>query len=146
MISYDARQLAESIRTVRKNTLTIAEEIPAEKYAFRPVPELRSVAELLAHLAVNTGWQMDVHGGHVDFIDFEMFGKRRAEAEAAEKGLTTKDQIVAALRAEGERFAAFVEGLPDETLNERVSFPPPVQPQSRSRFEMMQGAKEHEMH
>jgi uncharacterized damage-inducible protein DinB len=33
-----------------------------------------------------------------------------------------------------------------EQLAETVSFPPPVQPSSRTRFEMLLGVKEHEMH
>jgi len=36
---YAAKELAESFRTVRKNTLTIAEDISEEKYSFRPAPD-----------------------------------------------------------------------------------------------------------
>ena len=36
---YGAKDLADSFRTVRKNTITIAQEIPEEKYNFRPAPE-----------------------------------------------------------------------------------------------------------
>ena len=43
MTYYGAKELAESFRTVRKNTIAIAEEIPAEKYDFMPVPGVRSV-------------------------------------------------------------------------------------------------------
>src|SRR5208282_2086070 len=49
---YGAKELAESFRTVRKNTITIAQEIPEEKYSFRPAPNTRTVGELLAHIAV----------------------------------------------------------------------------------------------
>lgn len=30
MIYYDAKPIADSLRTVRKNTITLAEEIPAD--------------------------------------------------------------------------------------------------------------------
>ncbi len=43
---YGGKQLAESFRTVRKNTVAIAEDIPEDKYDFRPMPETRSVGEL----------------------------------------------------------------------------------------------------
>jgi len=35
---YGPKQLAESIRTVRKNTILIAEDIHADDYGYRPVP------------------------------------------------------------------------------------------------------------
>ena len=42
---YGAKDLADSFRTVRKNTLTIASEIPESNYAFKTTPETRSVAQ-----------------------------------------------------------------------------------------------------
>ena len=58
---YGGKELAESFRTVRKNTLAIAEDIPEDKYDFRPMPETRSVAELLAHIALSNGFQKAIH-------------------------------------------------------------------------------------
>jgi uncharacterized damage-inducible protein DinB len=138
--------LAEAFRTVRGNTITIGEEIPEEQYGFKPSPDIRSVAETLAHLAMNTGWQVTIHGEGVTFIDFEMFSRRVAEATAAEKLLTTKAEILRALKDEGGKFASFLESLSDQKLAETVSFPPAVQPPIRTRFEMLLAAKEHEMH
>jgi uncharacterized damage-inducible protein DinB len=143
---YGGKDLAAAFRTVRANTITIAEEISAEQYGFRPTPEMRSVAAQLAHVVTNPMWQMDVHGKRVSHIEFERFQQGLVEAAAREQLLTTKDEIVAALKAEGEAFASFLESLPDDVLAERVSFPPPVQPSSRTRFEMLMSAKEHEMH
>ncbi len=143
---YGGKDLAAAFRTVRANTITIAEDISAEQYGFRPTPEMRSVAEQLAHLAVNPMWQIDVHGNRVPHIEFERFQRRQAEAAAREQLLQTKDQILAALKNEGEAFATFLESLADDILAERVSFPPPVQPSSRTRLEMLLSAKEHEMH
>ncbi len=40
---YGPKQLADSMRTVRKNTILIAEDIPEKGYAYRPTPESRSV-------------------------------------------------------------------------------------------------------
>ena len=48
---YGPKQLADSMRTVRKNTILIAEDIPEASYNYRPTPESRSVAETLLHIA-----------------------------------------------------------------------------------------------
>jgi uncharacterized damage-inducible protein DinB len=143
---YGAKRLAESFRTVRNNTLTIAEEIPEEKYGFRAAPEAMSVGEMLAHLAISPMWQIDVHTHKIEHLDFGMFQAGMEKAAAAQKALRTKAEIVRALKENGERFAAFLEGLDEETLAGVVTFPPPVQPSSKSRFEMLLGPKEHEMH
>src|SRR6185437_10767676 len=57
---YGGKQLAASSRTVRKNTLQIAEDIPQDKYDFRPAPGTRSIAELLTHIAVSQSFQEEV--------------------------------------------------------------------------------------
>ena len=54
MTYHGAKELARSFRTVRKNTLAIAEDIPEDKYDFRPTPDCRSVREILAHVAVSS--------------------------------------------------------------------------------------------
>jgi len=51
---YGAKELAEAFRTVRKNTIVIAEEIPEEHYGFRAAPETRTVALTLTHIALMT--------------------------------------------------------------------------------------------
>ena len=56
MMPYSGTDLARSFRTVRKNTLQIANEIPEDKWTFRAAPGTRSVAELLARFqAAPTG-------------------------------------------------------------------------------------------
>jgi uncharacterized damage-inducible protein DinB len=146
MTYYGARQMADSFRTVRKNTIALAEDIPAEQYDFKAAPGVRSVAELFAHIAVMPRWQVRVHGSSLTFIDFETFGRNVARAADEERLLRTKDDILAALRDDGEEFASFLETLSDEKLAEIVGFPPPVQPATKTRFEMLLGVKEHEMH
>jgi uncharacterized damage-inducible protein DinB len=144
---YGGKQFAEAFRTVRKNTLQIAEEIPEDKYSFRATPDVMTVAEDLAHLASFTRWSQAVHGSQrkPNFV-FDEFKALMDEMMKFQGTLKTKAQIVDALRTEGERFAAFLEGLSDETLSEMVSFPPESGQESKSRFEMLLGVKEHEMH
>jgi uncharacterized damage-inducible protein DinB len=143
---YGGKQLADSFRGVRANTITIAEDIPEDKYSFRPVPDVKSVAGQLAHIAVATGWQIEVHTAEVGHIDFAMFGASLAKSASEEQALTSKSAIIAALRQRGEQFASFLEGLDDSRLEQKVTFPPPVQPSEKTRFEMLLSAKEHEMH
>ncbi len=51
MSLYGTRQLAHGMRAVRQNTILMAGDFPAERYAFRATPATRSVAETLVHIA-----------------------------------------------------------------------------------------------
>ena len=42
---YGGKELAASFRTVRNNTIRVAEEIPESKYGFKAAPEVRSIAQ-----------------------------------------------------------------------------------------------------
>lgn len=143
---YGAKELAESFRTVRGNTIQIAQDIPADKYDFKAAPGVKSVGEMLAHLAVSPRWQVAVHGERLSSIDFAFFGARLARVAAEEQALHTKEQIVAALEEGGARMVTFMAGLTPEVLAETVSLPAAVQPAGKTRFEMLLGVKEHEMH
>jgi uncharacterized damage-inducible protein DinB len=144
---YGAKELADSFRTVRKNTVTIAEEIGDQHYGFRPAPDTRTVGSTLVHIALTTRLPYQIHGverltslANFDFPTF--FGKMMAE----ENTPRSKQQIVAMLREDGERFAKWLESLSDDFLGQSVTFPPGMTPPTKSRFEMLLGAKEHEMH
>jgi uncharacterized damage-inducible protein DinB len=146
MYGYNAKNLAASFRTVRKNTIQIAEEIPEDKYDFHPAEGSKSVAETLRHIAVTTGWPMRCHGERMTALTFEMFGEVMAAAGAAEAKLKTKADIIKALTENGDAFGNFLEGLSDEVLAETVSFPAATGQAPKSRFEMLLSTKEHEMH
>ena len=144
---YGAKELADSFRTVRKNTLQIAEDIPEDKYSFRAAPDVRSVGEELAHIACSTWWQQQLHAhDKKDKVSFDDFMSYMTRAGDMEKALSTKAQIIDALQKNGDEFATFLEGMSSQLLAERVGFPPPVQPASKSRFEMVLAVKEHELH
>jgi uncharacterized damage-inducible protein DinB len=146
MHGYDAKNLAQAFRTVRKNTIQIAEEIPEEKYDFRAAEGVRTVGETLKHIAVSTGWAMRLHGERITEAKHEMFGQFMAEAAAAEAKLHTKADILKALHDNGEEFASFMEGLSDDVLAETVTFPQATNQPPKTRFEMLLSPKEHEMH
>jgi uncharacterized damage-inducible protein DinB len=144
---YSAKELAESFRTVRKNTLTIAEDISEEKYSFRPAPDTRTVAELLAHIAIinNTQYQSSAVERRTSFegFDFNALIKRIRGEEAEPR---TKEQTLDLLRTSGEKWAAFLDGVTEEFLGERVQFPGNPKGASKTRFEIILGVKEPEMH
>ena len=58
------------------------------------------------------------------------------------KGMTSKAQIVATLKNDGEAFAKQIQAMTDAQLGEPVTAPNAT----KSRFEMLLGVKEHEMH
>jgi uncharacterized damage-inducible protein DinB len=146
MTYYGSKDLAAAFRTVRNNTIKIAEEIPENKYDFKPAPDCRSVRETLAHIGVSTGFQSHVHGMKISdmkTVNFmELFGTFQAE----ENKPRTKAELIAFLKTEGDKFAAFLEGLPEPFLSETVTMPPGAEPPTKVRFEMLMSAKEHEMH
>jgi uncharacterized damage-inducible protein DinB len=143
MTYYGAKDLAESWRTVRRNTIQVAEDIPEEKYSYKAAPDTMSVGEMLAHLAASPHWAEQCHCVDVKHdVTMEDFGKWMQEIGAKAKSLTTKNAIVEVLKADGERFASQVEAMTDARLSERVALPGG----SKTRFEMLLGVKEHEMH
>jgi uncharacterized damage-inducible protein DinB len=147
MVYYGAKELAASSRTVRGNTITIAREIPEEKYGFKPFPESRSVAAILTHIALSYRFQFQLHGVEkrtsFEGLDFTSLMKQLAQEEAVSR---TKAQIVDLLQKEGEKWAVWVEGLSDEFLGQRFDMPQGATPPYKSRFEMILSVKEHEMH
>jgi uncharacterized damage-inducible protein DinB len=76
---------------------------------------------------------------------FEFTGLMRSIV-AEEQTPRTKAQIIALLREEGERWAKWLQNQSDEFLAERVKFPSGMMPPTKTRFEMLLGSKEHEMH
>ena len=147
MTYYGAKELADSFRTVRKNTLIIAEEIPEEKYGYRAAPELRSVGELLVHISNIGSMAERIHGTErrttLEGFDFPAY---MMQALAKEKQPRSKAATIELLRTDGERFAKWLDSLTEEVLSERVAFPAGMTPPSKTRFEMLLGVKEHEMH
>jgi uncharacterized damage-inducible protein DinB len=144
---YGGKELAESFRTVRKNTLAIAEDIPEDKYSFRPMPETRSVGELLMHIALSQAFQQQINAKerrtNLDGFDFPALMKRLSTEEKAPH---TKAQVMERLTKDGEEWAQWLEGLDDKFLGEVVTMPAGGTPPSRTRFDLLLSVKEHEMH
>ena len=147
MTYYGSKELAAAFRTVRNNTITIAEEIPEEHYGFRITPDTRTVGETLVHIAVMCRVPQMIHFEQAltsleSFDFFEVMGGLIAEQQVPR----SKQEIVDMLRNSGEVFAKQLEGASEEFLGQIVKYPAGMVPPTKSRFEMLTSAKEHEMH
>jgi uncharacterized damage-inducible protein DinB len=146
MTYYGAKELAEAFRTVRKNTLQIAEEIPEDKYGFKAADDVRTVEKLLTHIALGTRFQYQVHSEKRTSMEGFNFPALFQELTAEEAKPRTKAEVIALLRNEGEEFAGFLSGMSEDLLGQTITMPPGGTPPARVRFEMIMSAKEHEMH
>ena len=146
MTYYGARELAAAFRTVRNNTIKIAEEVPENKYDFRAAPDTRSIGQTLVHVALGSGFQHYVHSNKIADLKNVNFPELFQKFMAEESKPRTKAEIVALLKTEGDKFASFLESLPEAFLAEPVTMPPGAEPATKSRFEMLLSPKEHEMH
>jgi uncharacterized damage-inducible protein DinB len=146
MLPYNAKDLTAAFLGVRKHTIQIGEEFPEDTYSFIAAPGTRSVARLLVHIAVADGFQRLVQEERRTTLAGVDFPALLAGVMAEEQKPRSKAEILTLLRDTGTTFAAFVEPMPDEFLSERVTMPRGSQPATKTRFEMLMGVKEHEMH
>lgn len=145
MNGYGGPQLAASFRTVRKNTLQVAQDIPESSYDFSPAPGVRPVRSILTHVALSPGLYEDMHRvKRVTTLQGYDFNGMIGRAMAEEAKPRTKAEIVALLESEGERFASWLETLSPEFLAETFTDPSGGNP--RTRLESLLSPKEHEMH
>ncbi|HVX38608.1 MAG TPA: DinB family protein [Gemmatimonadaceae bacterium] len=145
MVEYGARELANAFRTVRGNTIQIAQDIPEDKYEFVSAPGTMSVSQLLRHIAYLPMLQYDFHRDkRVTTLQGYDFPALMARSKAAESQPRSKAEIVELLKTEGERFATWVESLSPAFLNETYTDTMGQNP--RTRFENIMAVKEHEMH
>jgi uncharacterized damage-inducible protein DinB len=144
MNCYTGKDLSRAFRTVRENTIKIAEEIPEAKYDFSPAPGVRTVRQLLAHIALLDGLST-VHKEKRTNFDGVNFPALVAQLHMEEAKPRSKDEVIALLKQRGEDTCRWLESLSDEFLAEAFT-QPRGEPKTKSRFEMIMGMKEHEMH
>lgn len=145
---YGPKDIAASFRTVRNNTIKIAEDIPEDQYGFQAAPGVRTVRQTLIHIGMLHRFAFLLHRDNAKLKTLEGFDfmSFMGPIMAAEQEPRTKAQIVQALREGGEEFATWVAGLSDDFLAEVVTMPQGGTPPARSRFDMLIAVKEHEMH
>ena len=146
MTYYGGKQLADAFRTVRKNTVQIASDIPEDKYDFKAAPDSRSVRETLVHIALGPTFADYVHKNRISDMTKVNFQELMTKMTADQAKPRSKAEIVALLEAEGEAFASYMAELSDAFLAEMVTMMPGRDQEAKSRFELLLGVKEHEMH
>lgn len=145
MNAYGATELANGFRTVRGNTIRIAEDIPESQYGFVAAPDTMPVGAILKHIAIAPMMYEDMHRHQrVTTLKGYDFPATIARSAAEENKPRTKAEIVALLTTEGERLAAWLESLSPEFLAE--TFTDPSGQNQRTRLESLMSPKEHEMH
>lgn len=145
MTIYGGNDLATAFRTVRKNTIQVAIDIPEQQYSHVPAPECRSVGQMFTHIALSPQMWEEIHGKQrlKTLVGFDFLGLgERVKAEEAKP--RTKTEILDLLRNHGDQFAGWLETLTPEFLAEAVTTADGTS--TKSRFEQILGAKEHEMH
>lgn len=75
-------------RHVSNQLVALAEAIPADKYAWRPAPGVRSTSEVFMHIAIGNFWLLSVTGPKMP-PDLKM---------NAEKTITSKPEVIAWLK------------------------------------------------
>jgi uncharacterized damage-inducible protein DinB len=144
VLDYGPQDIADSFRAIRKDTVTIAEEIGEENYGFSAAAEWRTVAQLLVHMAMSPMLQQRFHSiNQFDRMQAAEFARYMETVPGEEQKLRTKAQIVALLRENGEQFAQWLEDQQPDFLDQRVAVEPG---RTKTRFEALLRVKEHEIH
>ncbi len=104
---------------VRDNLLKMAEKMPAEDYSFKPVPEVETFAQRMAHIA----------GANLS-ICFGVAGQPRAVAAPGNR--FSKEALVALVKQSNAACDAVFDSLTDagamEKINSRLGGPFPPEP------------------
>lgn len=97
---------------VSRQLIALAEAIPADKFAWRPGPGVRSTSEVFMHIALANFWLTSVAGGP----------KMPAELTApdAEKTINQKDQVIGWLKRSLDLVKTFHAGVSPADLQHKV--------------------------
>src|SRR5262249_16837663 len=104
-----AKELAASFQRAATEILDVAEVMPAEKYGYKPTPEVSSFGEQLVHVA----------GITQRFID----AAKGTKTEATSHGTMAKPEIVALLKKTFQGAQETIAPSTDAQLLEPVTFP-----------------------
>src|SRR5437667_9620998 len=98
MTYYGGKEMAAAFRTVRKNTVQIAEDIPESKYDFRAAPDCRTIGQTLVHIALGPGFQLHVQTNRIDDLKTVNFQELMQTFGALEAQPRTKAEIIEMLK------------------------------------------------
>ena len=104
-----AKEIAASFQRASTEILDVAEAMPAEKYGYKPTPEVSSFGDQLVHVAGITQRFVDTAKG--------------TKTEAPHHAATTKPEIMELLKKTFQNAQDAINPLTDAQLMEPVKFP-----------------------
>lgn len=102
--------LRQTVQHAAKNMVAAAQEMPANKYSYRPTAKQMSFGQLVLHVT-----------GANAFMCSSISGKARPQM-AKLTPQSPKDQLVAALKASFQYCTDSLQGVTDAQLNDKVPF------------------------
>ena len=106
-LSGERADIVAQLDDAATKLVQLAEAIPQEKYSWRPTKGVRTVSEVLMHVA----------NANYYFPSFVGVKTQSPLPNDAEKSVTTKAQVVSSLKAAVEHFRGVITGLSDADLN-----------------------------
>ena len=104
-----AKELAAGFQRASTDILDIAEAMPADKYGYKPTPEMSSFGDQLVHVA----------GITQRFID----SAKGTKTEAAHQHAMAKPEIITLLKTTFQSAQEMINSLTDAQLSEPMKFP-----------------------
>ena len=104
-----AKELAASFQRAATEILDVAEVMPAEKYGYKPTPEISSFGDQLVHVAGITQRFIDTAKG--------------TKTDAAPHGAMPKPEVISLLKKTFQTAQEMITPLTDAQLLEPVKFP-----------------------
>ena len=104
-----SKELTATFQRSANEILDVAEAMPAEKYGYKPTPEMSSFGDQLVHVAGITQRFIDTAKG--------------TKTEAAPHGSMTKPEVIALLKKTFQGAQEMITPLTDAQLAEPVKFP-----------------------
>ena len=120
-----AAEAKQAYNGIKNNLTKMADKMPEEHYSFKPVPEIRTFGQLVAHVADSQGRTCAAAKGDT------------APASAAK--MTAKAELVEALKASFAMCDAAFEAMSDANANEAIKSPRGA----RSRLMTLAGVTTH---
>jgi len=104
-----AKELGATFQRAATEIIDVAEAMPAEKYGYKPTPEISSFGDQLVHVA----------GITQRFID----AAKGTKTDAAHHGAMAKPEVIALLKTTFQSAQEMIAPLTDAQLLEPVKFP-----------------------
>jgi uncharacterized damage-inducible protein DinB len=104
--SSSVERFLETFGRATDLNMAFAEKMPAEHYGFRPVPEIRSYAEQLLHVA----------GANVFFTGTYLVDGAGLDADFEPEN-PTKEMVIELMKESDEHVRASIQGMTDESMS-----------------------------